>query len=233
MDFVTQRQIKEWLLLGLVALMAIIANLPDELLKSYGLNPQLMLAILGVVVVLALFLYLRFFFFMLYVLLAVGANLPDQWAQSMGISQTPLLVALIFMVIGSLLNYSAKMVPVGLEPKPKKQSAESIQALIVAIDRGQMGRIRTILGMGYDLNQAGSEGDTPLMRAAKLGNLIATGLLLKYGAAPSMRGPDGSTAEDLARRGGHDKVVALLRSVTPKEKPAEPVAPDAPTVMEL
>ena len=136
MDIVKQQRIREWTLLSLVGLMALVANLPVDVLESAGLERGVIMAVLGLVVVLALFLYVRFFFFMIYTLLAVGANLPEKWAEALHITQGPLLLSLISMVSISLLNYSIKLLPSGLEPKPKKQNPEAIQVLINAIDRG-------------------------------------------------------------------------------------------------
>lgn len=117
MDIVKQKQIREWTLLGLVGLMALAANLPPHILESVGLEAHLLMPILGLLVVLALFLYVRLFFFLIYALLAVAANMPEKWAEALGISQMPLLGALIVMVAISLLNYRAKVLPSGLEPK--------------------------------------------------------------------------------------------------------------------
>ena len=78
MDIVRQKQIREWALLGLVGAMALVANLPPQVLREIGIESGLLMAIMGLMVVLALFLYVRFFFFLLYALLAIGANLPEK-----------------------------------------------------------------------------------------------------------------------------------------------------------
>ena len=105
MDIVRQKQVREWTLLGLVATMALVANLPRAALESIGIEQGLLMAMLGLMVVFALFLYVRFFFFLIYFLLAIGANLPEQWAASLGISQTPMLIALIAMVSAVIAAY--------------------------------------------------------------------------------------------------------------------------------
>jgi ankyrin repeat protein len=182
MDIVRQKQIREWTLLGLVGAMALIANLPRHLVERIGLDPGVLMALLGFMVVIALFLYVRFFFFLLYALLAVGANLPDQWATSLGISQFPMLVALIIMVALSLLNYGAKMLPSGLEPKPRKQNSEATQVLLDAIARDNLPYIRTLLTMQFDLDTVDDQGMTPLMRAAQRGNFKVVQMFIKCGA---------------------------------------------------
>lgn len=195
MDIVKQKQFREWSLLGLVGTMALIANLPRHLLSNLGVDPGLLMAILGMLVVLALFLYVRFFFFLLYALLAVGANLPDKWAAGLGISQAPLLATLIAMVVLSLLNYSAKVLPSGLEPTKRKQNPDATRVLLNAIERGNLSYVNTVLTMDFDLDTIDDQGMTPLMRAAQHGNLKIVQAMLERGASPSLVGPSGRASE--------------------------------------
>ena len=210
MDIVKQKQIREWTLLGLVGTMALVANLPRHVLAGIGVEASLLMAILGVLVVLALFLYVRFFFFLLYALLAVGANLPEKWAEGLGISQAPLLAALIAMVGLSLLNYGAKMLPTGLEPKKRKQNPEATQVLLHAIERGNIPYVKTLLTMDFDLDTIDDLGMTPLMQAARQGNLKIVELLLKRGASPSLSGPSGR-ASDVALQHNFPAVTECLK----------------------
>ena len=212
MDFVAVRIRRESMLMVMVIIVAVVANLPADVLQSAGIDRRWMMAVLGLVVMIALFLYLKVFVFLLCILLAVGANLPDQWADGLGISKLPLLVALAIMVIGSLLNYGTKAVPMGLEPPPRKKSVESTNALIQAIEKNQTYKLKTILGMGFDPNVPNDQGESPLHVAAARGDLIVAGLLLKNGADPDLPRRDGTTPMQLAVKGGHDKVVALLHS---------------------
>jgi hypothetical protein len=195
MDIVRQKQIREWTLLGLVGAMALIANLPPHLIEKVGMEPGVLMALLGLMVVIALFLYVRFFFFLLYALLAVGANLPDQWANNLGISTMPMLAALIIMVALSMLNYGAKMLPSGLEPKPRKQNTEATQVLLDAIARDNLPYIKTLLTMQFDLDTVDDQGMTPLMRAAQKGNFKVVQLFIKCGASPLVNGPSGRASE--------------------------------------
>ena len=212
MDIVRQKQIREWTLLGLVGAMALIANLPSHLVEKIGVDPGLLMAILGVMVVFALFLYVRLFFFLLYALLAVGANLPDQWANSLGISQTPMLVALVAMVALSMLNYGAKMLPSGLEPKPRKQNSEATQVLLDAIARDNLPYIKTLLSMQFDLDTVDEQGMTPLMRAAQRGNFKVVQMFIKCGASPLVAGPSG-LASDVALQNSFPAVAEFLKRV--------------------
>jgi len=217
MDIVTQKRIREWTLLALVGLMAIVANLPASITTSIGVETSLIMAVLGLLVVLALFLYLRFFFFLLYALLAVGANLPEKWAEGLGISQGPLLATLFSMVILSLLNYGMKMLPTGLEPKKAKPNPEATQVLLNAIDRGNISYIKTVLTMEFDIDAFGEQGMTPLMRAAQRGDMKIVVLLLQKGASPSTIGSSGS-AFDLALNSNFPAVAERLRAATEEEQ---------------
>lgn len=212
MDIVKQRRIREWMLLSLVGLMALVANLPTSTLDAAGLERGIIMAVLGLVVILALFLYVRFFFFLLYSLLTVGANLPEQWAEALHISTGPLLLTLISMVCVSLLNYGIKLLPSGLDPKPKKKNPEAIQVLLNAIDRGNPNYIRSVLSMNFDVNMTGDTGQTPLMRAAQRGDEATVDVLLRYGADPGLVGTGGAPA-DLARAAGHDVLAHRLDTV--------------------
>lgn len=228
MDIVKKQQYREWTLLGLVGTMALVANLPRQVLDNIGIEPRLMMGVLGLMVVLALFLYVRFFFFLLYALLAVGANVPEKWAAGLGISQTPLLAALIIMVTMSLLNYRVKMLPSGLEPKKRKQNPEAMQVLLSAIERGNVSYIRTVLSMDFDLDILDEQGMSPLMRAARRGDLGIVEMLVKGGASASFTAPAGKAA-DIAMKSGFPAVSEYLRKQEESEAtnvvPSGPVAP--------
>jgi hypothetical protein len=209
MDIEQKRRLRERLLLTLVGIMAVLANLPAHVLDSVGIQRQLALAIFGLVVFLALFLYVRLFFFVLYLLLAIGANLPEQWAAALHISTLPLLIALVFMVALSLLNYSAKVLPSGLEPTRKKQNPEATKALLNAIERRSVTQVRSILSMDFDINGTGSHGETPLMHAAQLGDKAIVELLLAAGAELDTPNAAGN-AEEIATAAGHPDIRQLL-----------------------
>ncbi|MCX7149388.1 MAG: ankyrin repeat domain-containing protein [Rhodocyclales bacterium] len=212
MDIVRQKQIREWALIGLVGAMALVANLPNKVLHSIGVDVGLLMAILGLMVVLALFLYLRFFFFLLYALLAIGANLPEKWAGALGITQGPLLIALIAMVVLSVFNYRAKVLPSGLEPKKRTQNPEATQVLLNAIERGNLPYVKTVLTMDFDLDTIDNEGMTPLMRAAQRGEFKIVQRLIKRGASSLLVGPSGK-ASDVALQNNFPAVNEFLKKV--------------------
>lgn len=210
MDIVKQKQIREGTLLGLVGTMALVANLPPQVLGSIGVETNLLMAVLGLMVVIALFLYVRFFFFLLYALLAVGANLPEQWAEGLGISQMPLLLALVVMVFISLANYSAKVLPSGLEPKKRTPNPEATRVLLHSIERGNHAYVNTVLTMDFDLDTVDDDGMTPLMCAARHGDLKIVQAMLKRGASPLLTGPAGR-ASDVALQNNFPAVTECLK----------------------
>src|ERR1700749_2211025 len=110
---------REWTLFVLVGLTAVLANLPQPWLDQASINRSWLLAILGLMVFIALFLYLKFQFFILIVLLALGANLPSEISDTLHILTLPLIIAMAAMVGISLINYVVGLLPTGLEEKPK------------------------------------------------------------------------------------------------------------------
>lgn len=205
MDIVLEKRIREWSLIGLVSVMAVIANLPKDILGRIGVQAELLMAVLGVLIVLALFLYVRFFFFLVFILLAAGANLPEHWAATLGLSREALLGTLVVMVAMSLLNYGAKLLPTGLEPKPRKKNPEAADLLFEAIERRNLSYFKTLLTMDFDLDAFNAEGITPLMKAAQRGEFKMVQMLIRRGASPLIEGPAG--------RASHMALVASFPAV--------------------
>ena len=135
---VSQR-VREWILVGLVAVVAIVANLPEALLLQLSIDRTWLLGLLALTVFIALFLYLKFQAFFLVFALAILANLPSSVSDSMGISRLPLVITMALMVGISLINYVVALLPTGLETKPREKSKEGIVALFYAIEKGNLG----------------------------------------------------------------------------------------------
>src|SRR4051812_36597426 len=140
LDFLTKLRIRDLILTGIITIAAVLANLPQEYIEeTLGVSHATLLAVLAVSVILGLFMYMKFFFFVAVVLLIAGANMPEQIAQGISdatgvtISKWPIVLALVVMVGVGLINYMVKMLPTGLEPKPKEKSPEGIRALFYAV----------------------------------------------------------------------------------------------------
>ena len=135
-DLLTRMRIREVLLFGLIALSAILAQLPHEFLEEHGINRNYLLGVLACGIIIGLFFYLRFFFFLAVVLLILGANLDQQISEYINISKVPLVLALVAMVGISLINYVVKLMPTGLEEKPYPQREYLEQMLAAAAGAG-------------------------------------------------------------------------------------------------
>ena len=210
-DLLTRIRIREVLLFGLIALTAVLANLPGETIEELGINHDYLIGALVCTVVIGLFFYLRFFFFFAVVLLIVGANLPDQVAVRFGISKIPLILALVAMVGVSLVNYVVRLLPTGLEPRPREKSPEGVRAMFYAIEKNNVPYAQKVLTMNFDPNLQHDNGYTPLAFAALKGNQQLVELLLSNGADPALTTREGDTPVEVALRLGHGEVADILK----------------------
>lgn len=215
---------REIILFILVALTAVMANLPEEMLGRFDIDRDFLLGLLALTVFIALFLYLKAQFFFLVVLLAVAANMPGEVSESLGISKWPLVIAMATMVGFSLINYIVDLLPTGLETKPKEQSAEGIKVLLYAIEKGNLIYAQKILSQNFDPNLVAENGYTPLMYAAARGDLKMVELLLRNGANASMVSNDGDTAIELALRIGSQECAEVIKKARAEQFAREQAA---------
>jgi hypothetical protein len=210
-DLLARVRVREWVLMGLIALTAILANLPSDFLEKYQLNPNYLIAALSCTVIFGLFLYLRFFFFLAVVLLIAGANMPEQIAERFNVSKVPLILALLVLVGISLINYVVKLMPTGLEPKPLAKSPEGVRAMFYAIEKNNLVYAQKVMSMDFDPNLLHENGYTPLAYAAMKGNPQMVELFLRNRADPMMTTKEGDTPVELALRFGHADVADMLK----------------------
>jgi ankyrin repeat protein len=227
-DLLTRMRVREVLLFGLIAMAAILAQLPHEILEDYGIDRNYLLGVLGCGIILGLFLYLRFFFFLAVVLLILGANLDQQLAEYINISKIPLVLALVAMVGIQLINYFVHLMPTGLEEKPKEKSPEGVRALFYAIEKSNLVYAQKVLQMNFDANMQHDNGYTALAYAAMKGNSRMVELLLRNGADPNVSTKDGDTAVELALRLGHSEVADILKAARLQMAAAEAPAAAEP-----
>jgi hypothetical protein len=212
LDFLTRLRVRELVLMGLIALTALLANLPEEYVRArLGVDSDMLVALLAIVVILGLFLYLKFFFFVAVVLLIAGANVPEQIAEGLNVSKVPIVLALVVLVGVGLVNYVMKLMPTGLERKPREKSVEGIRALFYAIEKNNVRYAQKVLGMNFDPNLQHDNGYTPLAYAAMKGSVPMVELLLDQGADAGFTTREGDTPVELALRFGHADVAQLLR----------------------
>src|SRR5687768_3337004 len=231
LDFLTRLRIKELILFGLILISAVIANLPHEYVEeTLGMNRGMLVACLGIAVIIGLFLYLRTGLFISVVLLIAGANMPDQIAEGLNISKIPILLALVALVGVGVVNHIVKLMPTGLEPRPKEKSAEGIRALFYAIEKNNLVYASKVLSMNFDPNLRHENGYTPLTYAAMRGSLPMIELLLRNGADPQQTTAEGDSAVELALRFNHGDVADALKKARRRavaveaEDEAEPLA---------
>ncbi len=220
-DLLTRMRVREVLLFALIAMSAVLAQLPHEVLEDYSINRNYLLGVLGCGIVLGLFFYLKFFFFLAVVLLILGANLDQQLAEYINISKIPLVLALVGMVGIQLINYFVHLLPTGLEEKPKEKSPEGVRALFYAIEKSNLVYAQKVLQMNFDPNVPHDNGYTALAYAAMKGNGRMVELLLRNGADPIMVTKEGDTPVELALRLGHSETADILKAARQQMAAAE------------
>ncbi len=218
LDFLTRLRVRDMILTGLITITAVLANLPGEYVEeTLGLSHNTLVAVLAVSVIFGLFLYLKFFFFLAVVVLIAGANMPEQIAEGISdatgftISKVPIVLSLVVMVGVALINYVIKLLPTGLEAKPKERSPEGIRALFYAIEKSNLVYAQKVLAMNFDPNLHHDNGYTALAYAAAKGGTPMIELLLRNGADPAQVTKEGDTPVELALRFGHAEVADLLK----------------------
>ena len=107
---------KEVMMLVVVLLLSIAANLPEGLLGAY-VSRDILLGLLAVVIIIAMFRYLRWMLFMIVTILALGANLPEQLATVVNVDPAVMIATLIVLVFISLLNHIFKLLPTEVNPR--------------------------------------------------------------------------------------------------------------------
>jgi uncharacterized protein len=229
LDFLTRMRIRELILMGLITITAVLANLPQDYVEdTLGINPTTLLAVLAIAVIIGLFLYLKFLFFVAVVLLIAGANMPEQIAEGLNVSKMPIVLALVALVGLGLINYVIRLLPTGLESRPKEKSPEGIRALFYAIERNNLVYAQKVLAMNFDANLHHDNGYTPLAYAAMKGSVPMVELLLRSGAEAALTTKEGDTPVELALRFGHSDVADLLRRARQAE-PADETEPATET----
>jgi len=227
LDFLTRMRIRELILMGLITITAVLANLPGEYVEeTLGINSTTLLAILAIAVIIGLFLYLKFFFFVAVVLLIAGANMPEQIAEGLNVSKIPIVLALVALVGIGLINYVVKLLPTGLEPKPKERSPEGIRALFYAIERNNLVYAQKVLSMNFEPNLHHDNGYTALAYSAAKGSSQMVEVLLRNGADPSLVTKEGDTPVELALRFGHGDAADLLKRA--RQSADAPLGPASP-----
>jgi len=129
---------------------------------------------------------------------------------------------------------SGRPVPLGLLPNGKElqaaaRSQEEVNAtaLFNAVLKGRVGMVKSFVrSRSSTTHVTSSDGTTPVMTAAGVGNLEILQILLEGGCCPHARNQAGQSALDLAEAAGHAQCAALLREYLAKT-PAPSATPVA------
>ena len=125
------------------------------------------------------------------------------------------------------LSIESKPVPLTLLPNGKQlapRSREQINAaaLFNAIEKGRVPIIKSMIKTGIAKMAAQtSHGLSPLMAAARVGNVEIVTLMLDHGCNPWRKDPNGNTALDMATVNGHeacmDVLLQKMKTTTPDD----------------
>ena len=138
------------------------------------------------------------------------------------------IIALVALIGVGLINYVVKMLPTGLEAKPKEKSPEGIRALFYGIEKNNLVYAQKVLSMNFDPNLHHENGFTPLAYAAMKGSVPMLDLLLRNGADPAQLTKEGDTPVELALRMGHAEAADLLKRARMTAAAEAPVAAAQP-----
>ena len=150
--------------------------------------------------------------------------LPRLFREGDRLDQKMLLVGMFpdtpMMALPSSSQTATIAALIGLGASSNEVDADGINMLQWAAIANRADMARFLISKGADLNHADHHGMTALLYAASIdfGNSDMIDLLLKSGANPNARTPQGLTALDLARKYHNTHVTAALA------KPGPPVA---------
>ncbi len=211
-----------WLLL-VVSLMALAANLPDDML-GHTLDRNLLLIALVVTVFISLFRHLKLMLFITVSILAIGANLPDQLAAQLGISRTALIAASGMLVVLALMyklyqrkpeskaadenEYEATAdMPVAVSHL--RDTIDSRLSVISAILNGDFAALHQLLVSDVEVNFS-QDGQIPIFLATEKGNVDIVLLLLIHGAKLRIKNQHGLTPTDFALKLRFARIAKIL-----------------------
>ncbi|KAJ7114414.1 hypothetical protein C8R44DRAFT_929253 [Mycena epipterygia] len=97
-----------------------------------------------------------------------------------------------------------------LEEGAKDKSNKNVSVLQQAAKAGDLGRVRSLLAIGSNVNEEGGINGTALKSAAKFGHIEVVRLLLEHGAHINSKGGRHGSALQDAAAAGHTEIVRLL-----------------------
>ena len=212
-----------WLLL-IVSLMALAANLPENMLGN-TVDRNILLIILAVTVFISLFRYLKLMLFITVSILAIGANLPDQLATQIGISPAAMIVASGVLVVFSFMYKLYQQRKPGSKTADEREFESTMEvpaavshlrdtmdsrlSVISAILNGDFAALHQMLISDVEVNFS-QDGDIPIFLAIEKGNADIVLLLLIHGAKLRIKNQHGLTPTDLALKLRFARIAKIL-----------------------
>lgn len=221
-----QAKLSEIAILCIVSLMALAANLPDNMLGSL-FDRKLLLITLTVSVVIALFRYLRLMLFITISVLAIGANLPEDLSNQLGISPFVMVASLVLLVSVSVLNQILKLLPTEKIEKQKLDTHESRHAVLTAIMKGDLATLHQLLIMDVEINFV-HNGTAPIFLATEKGYSDVVLILLSHGAKFRVKNKEGETPMGIALAHKYTRIAEIFHYAA-EQKLGITESPQSPT----
>lgn len=210
--FILKETTFDGVLVALVTILAIVANLPDEVAARYELNQSYLLIALVVVLMFSLLRYVRFGLVLTTTILIIGANLPKHLANEWNVQPEIMLFALCIMVGIVGINKLFEFVPTKPKESKRYASVEGIKALFKAIQHGRVATVDRLIRGGVNVNAKTISGVTPLMLATHLGYTDIAQILMAAGANVFARDRNGNSPLNIAQRKGFTRIVGLVEN---------------------
>lgn len=204
------------MLLGIVVVLSIAANLPEEYAPF---DNRVLIATLAVIIGVSLIRYVRISMVLITAVLVLASNLPEEMAVQFGIDKNILLITLCAMVAVAVFNHYVKKIPTGEEPAYRAKSLQGASALFSAVMNGNVKAVQALLKSGVNVNIRTLTGKTPLMAACFKGYSEIAQMLLNSGASANSRDAEGNTALSIARHQGYSRIVAFLKMAGAGDSP--------------
>ncbi|HLP96953.1 MAG TPA: adenylate/guanylate cyclase domain-containing protein [Sideroxyarcus sp.] len=210
-------------LLVIVSLLALGANLPDEMIGNL-VDRNMLLVVLVTTVFISLFRYLKLMLFLTVSVLAIGANLPEQLADQLGLNRNAMIVASGMLVVMALLyKWYYRQQPeaataqdefeataeVPVADSHLRDSVDSRFSVLSAIMNGDFAALHQLLITDVEVNFS-QDGYIPLLLAIEKGNVDIVLLLLTHGAKLRIKNQYGLTPTDLALKLRFARIAKIL-----------------------
>lgn len=203
-----EMKLQEIIMLVIVVVLSIASNLPDNMIGEY-ISREVMLGVLAMVVIIALFRYLRWMLFLMVTVMAVGANVHEQIAEVVHVDPVIMLATLVMLVLISVLNHVFKLLPTE-SVSTRIDNSQSRQAVLEAIKSGNLSKLKHLINMNVEVDFI-QDGTSPAHIVAEQGNNEMMQALINYGVKLNVLNKDGLTPMEIAMAFGFQHTVEMLK----------------------